>query len=42
MTLFLHEAKLITLVIFEYLGTANPGVKKNSQGDFSDSYVWFW
>lgn len=39
MTLFLREAKLIALVMFEYLGTANPGLKKNSQGDFSDSYV---
>lgn len=36
MALVLHEAEQMALVIFEYPGTANPGVKGNSRGDFSD------
>lgn len=42
MTLFLYEAKLMALVIFEYLGTANPGVEENSWGDFSDKVVGYF
>lgn len=42
MTLFLDEARLMALVIFEYLGTATPGAEENSWGDFSDKVTCYF